>query len=226
MALTVSECYLMALQKAEENATNGGIKLDRARFIQLFNAAQVRLVRSILDLRSTNDIQYIQKLLVYSEPLAKKEDYAVDEGTAFSLPSDFLFFSNVTGTFSDGECSASDFEMEQVKNEDVHKLLADVYNRPDFGYRYTFYTVGESSVRVYTDGFTVDALYLTYYRFPKDVDISGYIHADGTASSDIDPELDDNLVYHILDMVQKQFALNEGDITRYSADSDNVNNRR
>lgn len=216
----------MALQKAEENATNGGIKLDRARFIQLFNAEQVRLVRSLFDVRGNNDIQYIQKLLVLSEPLTKKEDLSQDNSTVFSLPSDFFFFSNVTGVFNKGECSASDFEMEQVKNEDVHKLLADVYNRPDFEYRYTFYTLGEDAVRVYLWDFTVDSLYLTYYRYPKDVDISGYIHADGTASTDIDPELDDNLVYQILNMIEKQFALNEGDVTRYSLDSNNVNARR
>lgn len=33
--MKIVDCYLRALQKAEENMTNGGIKLDKARFVQL-----------------------------------------------------------------------------------------------------------------------------------------------------------------------------------------------
>lgn len=47
--MKIVDCYLRALQKAEENMTNGGIKLDKARFVQLFNDEQNRLVRYILD---------------------------------------------------------------------------------------------------------------------------------------------------------------------------------
>ena len=222
----INDIYLMALQKAEENATNGGIKLDRARFVQLFNAEQVRLVRSLLDLRDSNDIQYIQKLLVNAKKLDKVSDIAQDKSSVFALPEDFFFFSNISGVFKRGECEVTDFELEQVKNEDTHKLLADEFNKPDFDYRYTFYTVGNDGVRIFLADFSVGELYLTYYRYPKNVDISGYIHADGTESEDIDPELNDDLVYRILNMVEKQFALNENDLQRYQFDSNNVNARR
>ena len=70
--MKIVDCYLRALQTAEENMTNGGIKLDKARFVQLFNDEQNRLVRYILDKKNEEDIRYIQKLVVYSKELDEK----------------------------------------------------------------------------------------------------------------------------------------------------------
>ena len=39
---------------------------------------------------------------------------------------------------------------------------------------------------------------------------------------DIDPELDDKLIGIILNMIEKQFALNESEYGRYQIDSNNV----
>lgn len=71
-------------------------------------------------------------------------------------------------------------------------------------------------------GFSVDSVFMTYYRYPKSVDIEGYIKSDNTNSSNIDPELDDKLIGIILNMIEKQFALNESEYGRYQLDSNNV----
>lgn len=220
--MNIVDCYLKALQKAEENATNGGIKMDKARFVQLFNSEQVRLVRYILDKKNESDIRSIQKLVVYSKNLNKRSDLDNPESSLFDLPDDFFDFANISGVFSMGECSTSDFNMWEVKNENVHELLADEFNCPSYNYRDTFYTIGEESVRVYKKNFTVDKVFLTYYRYPSNVDIEGYVKSDGSESSNIDPELDDKLVDIILNMIEKQFALNESEYGRYQLDSNNV----
>lgn len=75
---------------------------------------------------------------------------------------------------------------------------------------------------MYKSGFEVDTVYLTYYRYPKEVDIEGYVKSDGSNSTDIDPELDDKLIGIILNMIEKQFALNESEYGRYQIDSNNV----
>ena len=75
---------------------------------------------------------------------------------------------------------------------------------------------------VYEDGFRTDEVRMTYYRNPVRVDLTGYINAAGVQSMDIDPELPDPLVEEILDMVAKQFSLNENELNRYSMDKDNV----
>lgn len=220
--MNIVDCYLRALQKAEENMTNGGIKLDKARFVQLFNDEQNRLVRYILDKKNEEDIRYIQKLVVYSKELSKKSDKENPDSSLFSIPDDFFAFSNVSGVFSEGECTVTDFNMWEVKNENPHELLADEFNAPSFDFRETFYTIGEDSIRVYKKGFSVDSVLMTYYRYPKSVDIEGYIKSDNTNSSNIDPELDDKLIGIILNMIEKQFALNESEYGRYQLDSNNV----
>lgn len=220
--MNIVDCYLRALQKAEENMTNGGIKLDKARFVQLFNDEQNRLVRYILDKKNEEDIRYIQKLVVYSKELSKKSDKENPDSSLFSIPDDFFAFSNVSGVFSEGECTVTDFNMWEVKNENPHELLADEFNAPSFDFRETFYTIGEDSIRVYKKGFSVDSVFMTYYRYPKSVDIEGYIKSDNTNSLNIDPELDDKLIGIILNMIEKQFALNESEYGRYQLDSNNV----
>lgn len=220
--MRIEDCYLKSLQKAEENATNGGIKMDRARFIQMFNSEQIRLVRSFLDLRNDNRIKHIQRLMVYSKELERKSSFDKPKSVSFSFPDNYLEFVNVDGIFTKGECEATDFAMWETKNEDIQELIADEFNKPTFEYRETFYTIGEDSVRVYVSDFDVKSLNMTYYRYPKNVDIEGYVKYDGTQSTSIDPELDDRLVEQILNMIEKQFGLNESEYNRYALDADNV----
>ena len=112
--------------------------------------------------------------------------------------------------------------MWEAKNENVHELLGDDNNRPSFDYRETFYTIGDGKVVVYEEGFRTEEVRMTYYRNPVRVDLAGYINAAGERSTDIDPELPDPLVEEILDMVAKQFNLNENELKRYRFDKDNV----
>lgn len=220
---SIQECYLIALQKSEQNLTNGGIKMDKARFIQIFNAEQIRLIRYILDKKNDEAIRDIQQLLVYSKVLTSAEGILTPESQLFDLPNDFFAFSNVRGVFRQGQCSAFNFSLWEAKNENVHELLVDENNKPSFEFRETFYTIGQNSINVYVDDFVVDKLALTYYRYPRNVDISGYIKSDGSSSNDVDPELDDKLVDVILNMVQKAFALNEDDYYKYNLSTNNVN---
>ena len=220
--MTIQEAYLRSLQKNEQNLANGGIKLDPGRFVLLFNEAQDRLIRYYLNRKDDETIRSIQTLLVYWKSLNKVNHIDDPESTSFSLPDDYLWFSNIKGSFSYNGCEVGDFVMWEAKNENVHELLGDDNNRPSFDYRETFYTIGDGKVVVYEDGFRTDEVRMTYYRNPVRVDLAGYINAAGERSTDIDPELPDPLVEEILDMVAKQFNLNENELSRYRMDKDNV----
>lgn len=220
--MTIQEAYLRSLQKNEQNLANGGIKLDPGRFVLLFNEAQDRLIRYYLNRKDDETIRSIQTLLVYWKSLNKVNHIDDPESTSFNLPDDYLWFSNIKGSFYYNGCEVGDFVMWEAKNENVHELLGDDNNRPSFDYRETFYTIGDGKVVVYEDGFRTDEVRMTYYRNPVRVDLAGYINAAGERSTDIDPELPDPLVEEILDMVAKQFNLNENELQRYRFDKDNV----
>lgn len=220
--MTIQEAYLRSLQKNEQNLANGGIKLDPGRFVLLFNEAQDRLVKYYLNRKDDETIRSIQTLLVCWKSLNKINHIDDPESTSFGLPDDYLWFSNIKGSFSYNGCEIGDFVMWEAKNENVHELLGDDNNKPSFDYRETFYTIGDGKVVVYEDGFLTDEVRMTYYRNPVRVDLAGYINAAGDRSTDIDPELPDPLVEEILDMVAKQFNLNENELSRYRMDKDNV----
>lgn len=220
--MTIQEAYLRSLQKNEQNLANGGIKLDPGRFVLLFNEAQDRLIRYYLNRKDDETIRSIQTLLVYWKSLNKINHIDDPESTSFDLPDDYLWFSNIKGAFSYKGCEVGDFVIWEAKNENVHELLGDDNNKPSFDYRETFYTIGDGKVVVYEDGFRTDEVRMTYYRNPVRVDLAGYINAAGDRSTDIDPELPDPLVEEILDMVAKQFNLNENELSRYRMDKDNV----
>lgn len=220
--MTIQEAYLRSLQKNEQNLANGGIKLDPGRFVLLFNEAQDRLIRYYLNRKDDETIRSIQTLLVYWKSLNKINHIDDPESTSFDLPDDYLWFSNIKGAFSYKGCEVGDFVMWEAKNENVHELLGDDNNKPSFDYRETFYTIGDGKVVVYENGFRTDEVRMTYYRNPVRVDLAGYINAAGEWSTDIDPELPDPLVEEILDMVAKQFNLNENELSRYRMDKDNV----
>jgi len=220
--MTIQEAYLRSLQKNEQNLANGGIKLDPGRFVLLFNEAQDRLIRYYLNRKDDETIRSIQTLLIYWKSLNKINHIDDPESTSFDLPDDYLWFSNIKGAFSYKGCEVGDFVMWEAKNENVHELLGDDNNKPSFDYRETFYTIGDGKVVVYENGFRTDEVRMTYYRNPVRVDLAGYINAAGERSTDIDPELPDPLVEEILDMVAKQFNLNENELSRYRMDKDNV----
>jgi hypothetical protein len=41
---------------------------------------------------------------------------------------------------------------------------------------------------------------MDYYRFPKAIDIEGYVKTDGTLSTTIDPDISDIFINEILDL--------------------------
>lgn len=220
--MKIIDCYLRALQKAEENATNGGIKLDKARFVQLFNDEQNRLVRYILEKKNEDNIRYIQLLVTRSHTYPTEAGSAFPE-FRFPLNDDFFDFINIRATFENDGCRVNDFTLWEAKGENIHELFADEFNKPSFEYRETFYTIGKNDIVVYTtNDFRPTVAEIIYYRYPRAVDIEGYIKSDNTSSRNIDPELDDKLVNIILNMIEKQFALNESEYNRYQLDLHNV----
>lgn len=216
--MDIRAAYLGAIQRAEKNATNGNISLDLGRFVNLFNSCQLRLVSNILAKRNNDEIRKIQKLAVFSKILKRKN--AKDDRVLFYLPEDYLAFINAHGRFSRGECEVGDFKMWEAKNENTEELYNETSNEPSFDFRETFYTIGQELISIFVKGFDCEACFMTYYRFPKEVDIEGYIRFDGTDSFNINPELDDSLVENILDMVANKFALNEDEYDSYQATKD------
>lgn len=218
--MNINEAYLKFIQKVNKNFTNDNIVVDRGRFILIYNEVQNKFVEWILEKRNEDDIRDIQKLLVPDEKLSLKNKLLNHQD--FELPKDYFSFSNIQIFGSNKKCKSKKLYAFEAKTENIEELLSDNFNKPSFKYRETFYTIGNDNVNVYVDNFDISKLYITYYRYPKQVDIEGYIKADNTLSTNVDPELDDRIVDRILSATAKEFNTNNENLQKIQFDKDRV----
>lgn len=192
------EIYKKFLLKVNKNDTNGNIKVPKSQFVLLFNEQKRKFVDDQLKKNESSDyIEDFEEILVLDQPLEKVSDSTLK--TDFKLPADFYKRASTYVTASSGDCKNQVLYAWAVKPKDINVLLQNENLKPSFDYRETFVVINGDKVSAYKDGFTIDELYLTYYREPKDIDIAGYTHIDGTASTDVETDLSDANIEMIID---------------------------
>jgi len=218
--MNINETYLKFLAKVNKNFTNDNIAVDKGRFVLHFNEAQRKYVNWVFSNNNSSIVRDIQQLLVRNKELEKAVSH--DDLDSFTLPKDFFKHVNVRVKGKSGSCHRYLDVAHEVKSEDVHELYNDEFNEPSLKYSETFYTFGGNKIEVYKKGFDISDVFLTYYRFPIPVDIEGYIKIDGSMSSNIDSEFDDETVDKILDICVKDFGVNTENLNRHQVDARQV----
>jgi hypothetical protein len=215
--MNIGTAYLKFLEKVNKNYTNDNISVDVGRFVSLFNAKQIRYLEYVLEKRNEDDIRYVQKMLVKDRVLSFAGN--VVNHYDFELPTDYFAFVNVQAKAGSGACTSKYINLWEVKNENIHELLQDEYNKPSFKWRETFYSFSSDRITIYVDSFSISEVYLSYYRYPRAVDMSGYIKENGDYSTDMDPEWDDKIVERIIEFCVADFDLNTENLQRYQFDN-------
>jgi hypothetical protein len=218
--MTIGETYIRFLQLVNRNATNNKINVDKVRFVLLFNDIQNRFVRWKLDKRNEDEIREIQRLLVQESPLVLNQSR--DTHNSYSLPENYFDFANVWAKAKNDCCDPRRIHLFEVKSEDVEEKLTDVNTQPSFEFNESFYYFSNDSILIYKKDFEIDKVYLTYYRYPTQIDIEGYIPLDGTTPQNIDPEFDDKVVNQILVAMAKEFSAINADTAGYQLDKDRL----
>jgi hypothetical protein len=186
----------------------------------LFNDIQNRYVVWNLEKRNEDSIRNVQALLIKNTPLTLVENK--DNYSRFTLPENYFEFANLTAKAKTDCCEADDMLLFEVKSEDVEEKLVDTNHQPSFEYRETFYHLGDNSIVVYKKDFTIEAVKLTYYRYPVQVDIEGIVRPDQTTSGNVDPEFDDKVVGIILLAMAKEFAAINSETAEYQLNKDRL----
>lgn len=95
-----------------------------------------------------------------------------------------------------------------TKHADVTTLLKNSNYIPSFEYQDTFNMVSSDEIGIFTDGtFTPKTLYLSYIRYPQEIDYEGYVKFDGTDSTTVDCELENYLEDELLDLTVENLAM-------------------
>lgn len=94
-----------------------------------------------------------------------------------------------------------------ARHSDLQFLLNNEHYKPSFEYQETFNWISSDEISIFTDGtFTPKDIYIMYLRYPVYIDKEGYVKFDGTASEDVNCELELYLEDELLDLTVQTLA--------------------
>lgn len=105
--------------------------------------------------------------------------------------------------------------IDLVRHGDLQLKMNSPHYTPNFEYQETLATMSGNNIFIYPDkknSFIINDLYISYLRYPKQMDVAGYIHLDGSLSANIDCELDAYLENELLDIAVEELAMNTGNM--------------
>lgn len=126
----------------------------------------------------------------------------------------YMFYVDAYALATKGTCKDRLIRIDHdlTKHADVTILLANNQYKPSFEYEETFDTLADDKLEIYTDGtFKYTKVYISYLKYPNQVDYPGYTHLDGTASTKQDSELPAFLEDEILNYAIQDVAMSIGD---------------
>jgi hypothetical protein len=175
--------------------------------VESFNKAQVEWARRQLhginivkegDEQSTRRKDDLQKLLI-TEPIAASKKDIYYEG---ELPEDYLQWKRVDIYAKKGCCDKRRMTVYLAEEGNLNQLLRDKAKQPNFKWAETFATLINNTVHLYTNNeFDVEEAFLTYYRQPRKIQITGCSDPyTGTISTaEVESEFKDDIIELIID---------------------------
>ncbi len=211
-------------QRLNKLSTNVHQMIAKEDKVLALNEAQISLIKIKLDTNNVyrmgldafkkryQDLQFLVENFE-DHPLVpvlsdkKMNKYIVDVTTISPM---FMFYLDSYLIASKGRCKEKIVYTngDLVKHADITFLLQNTNYKPSFEYQETIVDISSSELHYYTDGtFTPKKVFLSYIRYPKSIDLEGYVKLDGTESSTIDCELEDYLEDELLDLATQNLAM-------------------
>ena len=176
--------------------------------VEAFNKAQLNVVNRLYGknnnyksgIESTRKRVDDLKILLNPTPkilsATKKEGYYLSE----ALPKDYFHLVRTTCSASRKDCSKKEMFIYLQEESNLNTLLRNEHTNPSFEWGETIGTIAGDNIKVFTlDKFEISKIFLTYLRRPRAIDIPGYLKQDGQPSSQIDPEIPDNIIEMCID---------------------------
>lgn len=196
--MTSIETFKRLLLKVNKNDTNTDIDISKGEFVLLFNEQSKRWLKTKLNEKeNVIDVQDLAEIQVKFKPLDKLDEN--DSYAIFELPSNFFNYASSYSVCSSGTCKGIRVFNFPYKPLNENMLLGDLNSDPSLDFEETVVDLSEGKLFVFKKDFTVDQCFLNYYRSVIDIDIEGYTKLDGTRSTNIDPDIQDQYVDEVID---------------------------
>jgi hypothetical protein len=203
---TTEQAFIKFQIKINETYESSKIGIDRGRFVILYNEAQNKMVEFILNRKNTDDYTYIQNILVPNKKLPRLT--TTNDADVFEMPEDLLNFSSAYSTATMGNCKDVKINLFDIKDDNKTEVLQDEFNGPSFLAREAPISMANNKFYLYKDSFTHENLFLSYYRYPKQIQLLDPDNPESQFDPNINPEFDDLLLDRILSMAASEFEIN------------------
>lgn len=206
--MNFEESYQKYLVLSESNGTTSNLSTDRSRFAVKYNISQNKTIEWFIENNSTDDNRYLQSIKKPYENLTGTN--IEEEYKQFLIPADYFDFINLRVVGSNDTCLSQRLKSEEVKAENVDNLYLDPNSEPSFKYRETFYTLTNDNVQVYRKNFNIDSAEMSYYRYPKQVELVDPENPESVFKNEI-LDFDDKLINRIIFMTVSLHSLSSDD---------------
>jgi len=201
--------------KLNKIASNEHQSISDPNKILALNEAQLKLIKQKAEsfdaIKSVyKDLQILVLPNTELNTTFKNGIYKAYEVDLDSLNPEFYLILESSALASKDGCKDRALYISKViKHGDIYTVMSNSNTSPSFEYQETVATISNGKMLVYTDGtFQVDKVYVTYVRYPQKIDVEGYIHFDGTPSTNVDCELYDELEDELLTLAVLELAIN------------------
>jgi hypothetical protein len=203
---TTEQAFIKFQIKVNETYESSKIGIDRGRFVIIFNEAQNKMVEFILSKKGTDDYTYIQNILVPNKEISRET--SISDADVFLMPDDLLNFSSAYSTATKGNCDGVKITLFDIKDDNKTEILQDEFNKPSFIAREAPLSIGNNRIFLYKEDFTHTKLFLSYYRYPKQISLIDPDNPESQFNPSINPEFDDLLLDRILSLASSEFEVN------------------
>lgn len=203
--MTSEELYYELKLLVNKSGSRTNIDVPKPEFIQLFNREQERwLQQTISKKKDSDDLDDLEELIV-SDQVAVYDSDGINYNS-YKIPSNlFRLLRTKVRANSKGNCKKF-INCYPINLRNVNELLNDEFSKPSFEWEESFYELGGKKLKIYYDDFTINDVYLTYYKIPEKIDISGYTNILDKPSTTINSTLKDVFLRQILDRVAKEIS--------------------
>lgn len=105
-----------------------------------------------------------------------------------------------------------------TKHADITVLLANNFVNPSFEYEESFCTLSSNQYEIYSDGsFDFTKVFISYLRYPKEIDFEGYTKLDDSPSITQNSELPDYMEDELVDLAIMDLAMSTENIAATQA---------
>lgn len=211
-------------QKLNKLSSNAHQAIQKEDKILALNEAQIKLIKRKVTGQSTSsgigldgfrkryeDLQNLIEEYKDHELNLTEVDKNLNqwEASLTSLDPTYLFYIDSFVLADKGRCKDRKIWINNdlAKHADISLLLTNSHYLPSFEYQETFNTISSDKISIYTDGtFTPKKIFISYLRYPKYIDVSGYINLAGNPSTNQDCELESHLEDELVDLGVQDLA--------------------